>query len=764
MKNITQKFIRLLALVLTTSFTVNAQCDETLILTSQGGNGGGSYGNWAWFAGDLRLWLEEGDIVYGSNGSAYTIGDEMEEYHYQNGVSQVWFNTNVAGVFTNGNSYNTTIESCTIEGCTESTAQNYMPNANTDDGSCVVYGCMDESASNFNSIATNEDDSCLYPGCTDPNYLEYDENANTDDGSCSCVSSVEISVTTTSEEPFEAIASVVGDYSSAANLTGTDVLMMMGYVAGPYLNDCIYMGGPYCSMAAEMINSEFGTSLESGDVEMIMYAAGPYIYECMYMGGTYCDIVAEMINPLWVDIAGGGFIWSYQDEIISTSDEVIISTPGEYTFSLSQNGCETLNQNFVVNGEVVSGCTNSSAVNYNEGANSDDGSCIIEGCTDEEALNYNEQATENDGSCVAVINGCMEETAFNYNADANTDDGSCVDIVEGCMEETAFNYNAEANTDDGSCVAVVNGCMDSSMSNYNSEANTEDGSCVSWEELANNLQFELDNIVSDECEEVATQNISLDLPEGWSMFGYTCLESLDVVDAFSDVSSNIEIVKDEWGLAYLPDWGFSAFDNLEFGEGYQIKMIEEILGFQFCEAIVPEDGVGQDDVNEAYSSGYDDGAASIIPEDGISEEDLVAAHAAGVYGVAYDDYVAGNTGLSIGAFYEGGIVFQINEDGTGLVAAPQDIAVDNWNDALNSANNATILGYSNWYIPSQAELEIMYNAIGQAADNVGQFDDIFYLSSSWWDSDYLSGLSFNGGSEMISYKDYSSVVRVIRAF
>ena len=59
---------------------------ETLILTSQGGNGGRSYGNWAWFAIDLRLWLEEGDIVYGGNGSAYTIGDDKNittkmEYH-----------------------------------------------------------------------------------------------------------------------------------------------------------------------------------------------------------------------------------------------------------------------------------------------------------------------------------------------------------------------------------------------------------------------------------------------------------------------------------------------------------------------------------------------------------------------------------------------------------------------------------------------------------------------------------------------------------
>ena len=34
------------------------------------------------------------------------------------------------------------------------------------------------------------------------------------------------------------------------------------------------------------------------------------------------------------------------------------------------------------------------------------------------------------GGCIAVVNGCMEETAFNYNEDANTDDGSCVEVLE----------------------------------------------------------------------------------------------------------------------------------------------------------------------------------------------------------------------------------------------------------------------------------------------------------------------------------------------
>ena len=82
-----------------------------------------------------------------------------------------------------------------------------------------------------------------------------------------------------------------------------------------------------------------------------------------------------------------------------------------------------------------------------------------------------------------------------------------------------------------------------------------------------------------------TADTYLDLPQGWSMFGYTCIDSVDAMVGFSSISDKIEIVKDEWGLAYLPSYGFSAFDNLEFGEGYQIKMIEEVTDFQFCPTI-----------------------------------------------------------------------------------------------------------------------------------------------------------------------------------
>ena len=52
--------------------------------------------------------------------------------------------------------------------------------------------------------------------------------------------------------------------------------------------------------------------------------------------------------------------------------------------------------------------------------------------------------------CIPTVVGCLDPTAYNYNEEANTDDGSCEPIVEGCTNDLAFNYNPEANVDDDS--------------------------------------------------------------------------------------------------------------------------------------------------------------------------------------------------------------------------------------------------------------------------------------------------------------------------
>jgi len=85
---------------------------------------------------------------------------------------------------------------------------------------------------------------------------------------------------------------------------------------------------------------------------------------------------------------------------------------------------------------------------------------------------------------------------------------------------------------------------------------------------------------------VLNPKATVDLPEGWSMFGYSCTDSIYAIDAFEQIADKIEIVKDEWGLSYLPDWDFNALGSLKFSEGYQIKLNEEVTGFSFCEGVV----------------------------------------------------------------------------------------------------------------------------------------------------------------------------------
>ena len=64
--------------------------------------------------------------------------------------------------------------------------------------------------------------------------------------------------------------------------------------------------------------------------------------------------------------------------------------------------------------------------------------------------------------------------------------------------------------------------------------------------------------------------------------GYTCLESQNVIDAFLGITTDIIIVKDYLGTAYLPDYNFNGIGRLEFARGYQIKM-NQIGRFQFCQ-------------------------------------------------------------------------------------------------------------------------------------------------------------------------------------
>jgi hypothetical protein len=127
-------------------------------------------------------------------------------------------------------------------------------------------------------------------------------------------------------------------------------------------------------------------------------------------------------------------------------------------------------------------------------------------------------------------------------------------------------------------------------------------------------QISLDSMQSIIESSSFTVNIGPHFPEGWSMFGYSCQDSTDAIQVFSSISDKIDIVKDEWGLSYIPAWEFNAMGSLKFSEGYQIKMTEEVSEFYFCEVSYYKIAGCTDTVAENYNpeATSDDGSCDYI--------------------------------------------------------------------------------------------------------------------------------------------------------
>jgi len=455
--------------------------------------------------------------------------------------------------------------------------------------------------------------------------------------------------------------------------------------------------------------------------------------------------------------------WYYTIVSVEGVDYYYVETPINEWVDDDGVSCQT---------ELVVGCIYDNYTEYNPMTNVFDvnlcQTIIVYGCTDDTAFNYSIVSNTDDDSCYPVIEGCMDQTAFNYIQptgdvfiDINTSNQEmCIPVIYGCLDPEAYNFNdydgdgeynlftgipsVDVNTDDGSCIERVYGCLDNDYVEYNDLANTDDGSCqvlysVAYAEVTqvninlNNTIDEATTSLSSLQQALDTWNTTIDLSAGWNMFGYGCPNSIDVADGLSNHTESIIITKDNSGNVYMPEFGFNGIGDFTPGFGYQIKLTEAIEGFSLCDWYVND-----------------------IPEDNIvSLQDYI---------VQLEDSIDNLNTYQLGDLAEGGIVFQINIDGTGMVADLQDLGEMDWDDALDAAASATSQGYEDWYLPSIEELELMYNTTGQGADNSGNFEDDYYWSSSEINSDNAWEFSFINGSSYFTNKYITSRVRVIRSF
>ena len=450
----------------------------------------------------------------------------------------------------------------------------------------------------------------------------------------------------------------------------------------------------------------------------------------------------------------------------------------------------------------------------------------LEGCTDCEAVNFNQWANVDDGSC-------------NYDSDGDGIPDS--EEVVGCLDSLACDYNINA-TDSGECTFAQVGydCEGNLLIYVGAEAH---GGIVFYYDSIGDygLVAAMEDLI-----EGATD------PFGWGYgYGWGCsqteLSGADGTSIGTGYQNTIDIVLGcsetpiaaREALAYesegYSDWYLPSFDELiemynTIGNG---GLEGNIGGFQnfyywssseynnnaaravsFSIGTTDFDGKGDiDKVRVIRSFGnwtmgcMNSLACNFNPEANMSDGSCEYAEE------GYD--CEGNITAEIGDIIEGGYLFYLDETGQhGLVAAMEDLtegATDpygfgfngyEWGcygDTLNGADgivlgtgyqntmdivnqgcvteyggitaaqaalDAEVNGYSDWYLPSKDELYEMYSTIGNGGleGNIGDFQNNTYWSSSEYSNNYAWFVVFDNGDPSNFDKYTTGRVRVIRAF
>ena len=357
-----------------------------------------------------------------------------------------------------------------IDGCTDPAYQEYDPLATNDDGSCQtlhVYGCMDTSAVNYYSSYTawNNIETCEYRIILE------------DDG---------------------------GDGWGES---------FVGIKQGNQLWDFHLDPGTYVDTFYVDFTVKDTLGLQE-PVEMYYFEISDGQQSSQQIDIQTIQNSVKIENDYGILIHEGNFPWANGNKLMKwqTSADIYSAIPFcGYECTPKVYGCmdsTSLNYNPLANTDngscipIIYGCTNPLAFNYDSTATIDDGSCIatVYGCTDPTSFNYDPNANVDNGTCIYL--GCTDATACNYDSTANVDNGGCMyppqyydcnyvcledtdgdgicDSLEipGCMNPLSINYNPNATDDDGSCIPYVYGCTDSTAFNYNPLANTDDGSCI----------------------------------------------------------------------------------------------------------------------------------------------------------------------------------------------------------------------------------------------------------------------------------------------
>ena len=294
-----------------------------------------------------------------------------------------------------------------IEGCTNSTAQNFNAEATIDDGSCEydeVVGCLDNTALNYNAEATIDDGSCEYDevvGCLDNTALNYNAEATIDSGSCEydvvvgCIDSTALNYNADATEDGNSCQYISTEYCTPSGQSNTS-LSIKHFAFGDL--DTGYNPNNSVSSNTYTDNSELYSDLVSNNT----YSGYVGIYSPSSNSSpikiveVYIDFNGDMdfldehelVDTRVVYPSGQtGWTFSHTMPDFTAIDAIVGETRLrvvaylQYQYYSPNSSCIESNsyqgetEDYTVN-LVHSGCTNPLGINYNEEASADNGSCI----------------------------------------------------------------------------------------------------------------------------------------------------------------------------------------------------------------------------------------------------------------------------------------------------------------------------------------------------------------------------------------------------
>ena len=370
-------------------------------------------------------------------------------------------------------------------------------------------------------VCTNESGFCsensIY-GCPDITAVNYDSNVTVDDGSCeySCDQTALLTLT------FDCWPEEIG--WSIMNNNIVVASQNTGYYSDSFISESICLStGCYVFTITDSYGDGLGGSQWSS-----------------------CDIDGN-----------------YQ---ISVNSEILINGEGDFGFSNNNEFCIS---------NIIYGCTDDTACNYNFLATEDNGLCV-----------YPDNNFDCNGNCIVDID-CNGECG-----------GDTLDLGCGCGNpEPLEGYDCNGNLifstqyiplEVGWNIwsTYINTTAD--ISTIFSDINTnviivkDQNGDVYWPEYALNsignlsigegYQTKMNSTTELMVEgDIISNDYEIDVEQGWGIIGYLNSAPNDITEVFESYNESLVIIKDEDGNVYWPEYDLNSIINMSPGEGYQIK-------------------------------------------------------------------------------------------------------------------------------------------------------------------------------------------------